>query len=570
MTFLRLILPILLILLWGIPTLASPQDVLSETDISAYQRILKAHDSGDIKTAKKLTDTLKNKVLLGYILYDRYFSKHYHTKKQEITDWLNKYSDLAVAADMYELGRQKKAKLPKQKPKGLFGGRAGTCSAVFRPEPIDLLRDRSFSYLSRERRQQATKLMKQIANHINNGRTLNARRLIESKEAKNLFSYTDHDAARTALAFSYFIDGEDEKGYKFITDVLKHSADTIPQAHWVAGLISWRQNRIQDAAEHFSEAAVHPKTYPFLESSASFWAARSYLKLGQHEKVGDYLEKATQYHRLFYGILAMRLLAQDLTHVWDEPSKPSDDINAEFSHPALNRFYALNQIGQKEWAQKELSKLYLEADEEARGILLMISQQNNFDIDLLSAVGATKDGTTRYPAPNWTPKDGWKVDKALVYAFVRQESCFNQRAESQAGALGLMQIMPDTGRELAKSLAYPWQKKLLKEPEYNLSLGQNYLLHLMSLPAVGNNLIFLSVAYNAGPGNLIKWKKKMVYQDDPLLFLESIPSKETRSFTERIIVNYWIYRNLMGQPLPSLDATATGGWPSYHAVDTAF
>lgn len=569
MTFLRFIL-VVVITLWGISSWASPKDVLSPSDITTYQRIFKAHETGDIKTAQKLTSKLNNKILLGYVLYDKYFSKYYRTKKQEITDWLKSYKDLAVATDIYELGRQKKAKLPTRPPKGIFGGRAGTCSAVFRPEPIDLLRDRKFSYLSRERRQKATKIMKQITNHINNGRTLNARRLIESKDAKNLFSYDDHDAARTALAFSYFIDGEDDLGYKFITNVLKNSGDSIPQAHWVAGLISWRQNHIQQAAQHFTDAANHPKTYPFLESAASLWAARSYLKLGQHEKVGDYLEKATQHPRLFYGILAMRLLAQDLDHVWDKPTQPNDDVHADFSHPALNRFYALTQVGKKEWAHKELSKLYLEADEEARGILLMISQQNNFDIDLLSVVGATKDGLTRYPAPNWAPKDGWKVDKALVYAFVRQESCFNQRAESSAGALGLMQIMPDTGRELAKQLSYPFQKKLLKEPEYNLSLGQNYLLHLMSLPAVGNNILFLSIAYNAGPGNLIKWKKKMKYNNDPLLFLESIPSKETRSFTERIIVNYWIYRNLMGQPLPSLDMTATGTWPIYQPIDNNF
>ena len=565
----RLVRFILLIVisLWFIPVWATPQRVLSKADVTAYRRILEAHKTGDMATAKKLTTNLENKILLGYVLYDRYFSKHYYTKKQEITDWLKSYSDLPVAADIYELGRQKKAKLPTRKPKDLFGSGTGSCSAVFRPEPIDLLRDRSFSYLSADRRKKAAKIMNQIARYINRGLTLNARQLIESKDAKNLFSYDDHDAARTALAFSYFIDGEDKRGYDFITNVLKHSADSIPQAHWVAGLISWRQGRIQQAAKHFSDAANHPKRYPFLESAASFWAARSYLKLGQYEKVGDYLEKAARYPRLFYGILAMRLLAQDLEHVWDEPAKPSDDISAEFSHPGLNRFYALTQIGQEEWAQKELSQLYLEADEEGRGILLMISQQNDFDVDLQAVVGTTTDGMTRYPAPNWTPKDGWKVDKALVYAFVRQESCFNQRAESSVGAVGLMQIMPNTGRELAKLLSYPWQKKLLKEPEYNLSLGQNYLLRLMALPAVGNNLMFLAVAYNAGPGNLIKWKKKMKYQDDPLLFLESIPSKETRSFTERIIVNYWIYRSLMGQPLPSLDTTATGGWPAYHAVE---
>ena len=87
----------------------------------------------------------------------------------------------------------------------------------------------------------------------------------------------------------------------------------------------------------------------------------------------------------------------------------------------------------------------------------------------------------------------------------------------------------------------------------------------MNMPAVGNNLMFLSVAYNAGPGNLIKWKKKMKCSD-PLLFLESIPSRETRSFVERIIVNYWIYRTLMNEPLLSLDKTATGEWPSYQLI----
>jgi soluble lytic murein transglycosylase-like protein len=134
------------------------------------------------------------------------------------------------------------------------------------------------------------------------------------------------------------------------------------------------------------------------------------------------------------------------------------------------------------------------------------------------------------------------------------------------GALGLMQLMPDTARELAKNLQYPFKKQMLKEPEYNLSLGQNYLLKLINMPAVGNNLIYIAVAYNAGPGNLIKWKKQ-IKTDDPLLFLESIPSRETRSFAERIIVNYWIYRTLMGQPLLSLDKAVCGEWPNYQSME---
>lgn len=539
--------------------------VLSDKDVHLYQQIFDLQSRGLFQKADKLRFQVQNPVLEGYVLYDRYFAKGYHTKKSEITAWIKKYNSLAVAGEVYALGRQKKAALPVQ-PTNLFGSRSGTCSGVFRPEPIDLIRDKSFSYLSAPRRKQAKKIMHQIYRYINRGKTLSARKLVESPQAANLFSYEDHDSARTALAFSYFIDGEDAKGLAFIRPVLEHSGDKIPQAYWVAGLLSWRTGNYADAHRYFATAADHPKTYPLLQAAASLWAARSALKQGDFDHVAPYLEKAAAYPRLFYGIVAMRMLARDLNHVWDEPALPSDDVSADFSHPTLERFYALDQVGKTDWATRELSKLYLEADDEGKGILMLISQQNGFDDDLRALTGKIENSNLRYPAPNWTPTDGWKIDKALVYAFVRQESCFNRRAESSVGALGLMQLMPATARELARTMSYPFKKQLLKEPEYNLSLGQNYLLKLMQNPEIGENLIFLAVAYNAGPGNLAKWKKRMRCED-PMLFLESIPSRETRSFVERIIVNYWIYRNLMGQPLADLDMVATGQWPNYRSFE---
>ena len=551
-------------LLWGGICRAEP--ILSDADVKTYKQIFQAQKQGDFKKAKLLTTKISNHLLDGYVLYDRYFSPAYRTKKEEITSWFNRYADLAVAPDMYELGKQKKATLPSQKPKGIFGSKAGTCSAVFRPEPIDLIRGKSFSYLNAKKATQASKIMNKIYKNLKLGNTKTVRRLLEAKETAKLFSKLDYDQARTALAFSYFIDGENKLAMDLIRPAIDRSGDSIPQAYWVAGLVSWKQQNFEDAADFFEQAAKHKKGYPLLEGAASVWAARAYLKMGAFNKVRPALERAAQYQRLFYGIVAMRMLAKDLGHIWDEPAKPDDDVSADFSHPAMERFYALQQIGQMEWAGKELSKLYLDADDEAKGLLLMISEQNGFADDLLALSGSLGDGSTRYPAPNWTPKDGWKVDKALVYAFVRQESCFNQRAESDMGAVGLMQIMPSTGRELAKALQYPFKKQLLKNPEYNLSLGKNYLLALIQKPAVGDNLMYIATAYNAGPGNLIKWKKK-IGTDDPLLFLESIPSKETRSFVERIIVNYWIYRNLMNQPLASLDSVATGDWPCYRPVE---
>jgi len=72
-------------------------------------------------------------------------------------------------------------------------------------------------------------------------------------------------------------------------------------------------------------------------------------------------------------------------------------------------------------------------------------------------------------------------------------------------------------------------------------------------------------AWNAGPGNLAKWMKSVKHQDDSLLFIESIPSKETRNFVERTLTNYWIYRQRFEQATHSLDAVAAGKWPIYHS-----
>ena len=543
--------------------------VLSQADVKTYRDIFSAQEKGHFKTASSLEKKLKNKSLMGYVLYDRYFSKSYKTKKDEIVSWLKQYGSLAVADDVYALGQQKKANVKKLKPKGIFGSRSGACTFVMREDPIDLIRNVPFNGLGRTRRAEAKKIMNQIAKYISRGKTYNAKQLVEGKRTDNLFNRYEHNSARTALAFSYFLDNENELALSYAEHAANVSGGDIPLASWTAGLTAWRMEDYERSAYYFEQTAGYRKTYPLLRAASAFWAARAHLRLGNYEKVGDYLELASEYPRTFYGFMAMRLLGQDLTHVWDKPSTPQDDVSGDFSHPALKRFYALRQIGQDDWAKRELSKLYLEADKEAKSVLLMISAKQGFDNELLAVSGEVSgQRDMRYPAPQWIPMDGWKADKALVFSFVKQESCFNARAESAVGAVGLMQIMPDTGRELAQKMDYPWSVRRLKDPEYNLSLGQNYLLTLLDNGEVNYNLIFLAVAYNAGPGNLAKWKKRMNYQNDPLLFIESIPSKETRSFVERILVNYWVYRSLMGQSMQSLDDVAGGLWPIYRARDT--
>jgi soluble lytic murein transglycosylase-like protein len=79
----------------------------------------------------------------------------------------------------------------------------------------------------------------------------------------------------------------------------------------------------------------------------------------------------------------------------------------------------------------------------------------------------------------------------------------------------------------------------------------------------------MATAWNGGPGNLNKWWRKTNHMDDSLFFIESIPSRETRIFIEKVLTNLWIYRDRFGQPTPSLDAIAAGQWPVYKALDNA-
>ncbi len=168
-----------------------------------------------------------------------------------------------------------------------------------------------------------------------------------------------------------------------------------------------------------------------------------------------------------------------------------------------------------------------------------------------------------WPIPRWKPQGGFTVDRALIYAIARQESRFDPKAESDSGAIGLMQLMPETAK--AVSTYKDGVEEALYNPETNLELGQRYVHALLTHADIGGNLITMAVAYNGGPGNLARWRKAMKTENDPLLFLETLPAGETRGFIEQVLTNYWIYRIRLGESTESLSDLSAGKWPRYKA-----
>ena len=99
-------------------------------------------------------------------------------------------------------------------------------------------------------------------------------------------------------------------------------------------------------------------------------------------------------------------------------------------------------------------------------------------------------------------------------------------------------------------------------------LAQEYVQTLLSDSRIKNNLILFAVAYNHGPTAMAHWQETQAdANNDPLLFLESVPWEQSRVYTLRVLTNYWIYRMRLGQPTPDLDALAAGKWPTYIAFD---
>lgn len=146
------------------------------------------------------------------------------------------------------------------------------------------------------------------------------------------------------------------------------------------------------------------------------------------------------------------------------------------------------------------------------------------------------------------------LDPAWIYAVIRQESGFRPTARSPVGALGLMQIMPATGREIARDLrdAAADDPPLL-QPDVNIRYGVHYLRRI--LERLQNNPVLATAAYNAGPNKVARWlpARAAVPAD---LWAETIPYRETRAYVQRVMEYTAIYQRRLGSPEPELTLSA--------------
>jgi soluble lytic murein transglycosylase-like protein len=332
---------------------------------------------------------------------------------------------------------------------------------------------------------------------------------------------------------------------------------------WIAGLAAWRLQDYGQAHDYFAQVARDDESDPWMRAAGAYWAARSAVAMGDVATANAFLRLAAQAPQTFYGMIAERQVqmtmadataAQFVPAAFRAPEPPKTQLLD--SDPRAHRAAALAQIGRIDEARQELRAglALARTGDERKAWTAMLGE-----LGPAAGPGLQKPqylSLGDYQAPPLDPKDGFTVDKALVYAIVRQESAFNPMAVSPVGAMGLMQLMPASAALATGDAIYRKRPKVLFNPATNLRAGQDYLSYLMDR-GVGGDILNVVAAYNAGPGAVLK-TTAMVGQDDPLLTIECLPALETRNYVEKVMAAYWTYKRMFGEETRTLDALAGG------------
>ena len=344
---------------------------------------------------------------------------------------------------------------------------------------------------------------------------------------------------------------------------------------WQQGLAAWRGGDFAGAADQLTRLADDPRLDGPERARAAFWAARANLRAHRARLLVPLLRIAADTADQFYGALAQRMLDDVVDFDRGADMRASWGLaRLMIRYPAARRMLALAAIGEQDLAKAELRCLSAQAPSDLIPDLAALTQGFDRSNATPRRTIAERAGAARLArrSRHGSPRTATGSIRILVHAVVRAESGFDPLARSPRGALGLMQIMPDTARHVAARtrIAYAGDDWLL-DPANNLTVGQAWLRQLADGPTVHGSLLHLLAAYNAGEGRLQGWLANELEPaaDDPLLFIESVPISETQAYLKKVLANLWADQALTGETSPSLRALAENRWPEVDPVPRA-
>jgi soluble lytic murein transglycosylase len=327
------------------------------------------------------------------------------------------------------------------------------------------------------------------------------------------------------------------------------------EAEWLAGWIALRfLNEPKSAASHFNKL-YEAVRYPISRARGAYWSARAAAARGDKAGARKWYELAAQHWTTYYGQLALDALGRRMDAALpNDPSPTAEDVR-RFENRELARLVnMLAAAGLDEWLRPFVLQLDEIAETPGERALVgaLAAKAGRLDLAVRTAKQASYDGVSLieqgYPVIE-APSDG--PERALLLAISRQESEFNDKAISRAGARGLMQLLPSTAKAVAKSLDIAWRgAEGLHEAPYNVRLGGAYLEDLLA--NYDGSYVMAIAAYNAGPGRVSRWVKdfgdpRLRDADGLIDWIELIPISETRNYVQRVLENVNVYRALLAE-----------------------
>ena len=494
---------------------------LSSADRISYTTAFDALRRGDIETARTAARQAQDRVLLGQVEFESLFHPDHVATYEELTAWLETYSDLPCADRVYTLALRRR-------PDGA-------------PEPV-----RPGGVL---------------------GRTWNS-----------LVSAVSGDGGVTdpAKAARVAYNNDDLTGASALG---RQIGDW-----WTVGLAEWRLGQFHESFAAFERVANDPTEDAWVRAGAAFWTARAAAQSGRQDRVTDYLRLSAQWPATFYGQIALRQLGEEPTieNMGPRPYEAEPRLRRAAYVPqsvaveptALEAFVQANARAKRTVAFYEVGR-NADAETELRsGLRTAVGDAAKMWTALARAIlpvntsaEASRIDATRYPMPDLAPEGGFVIERALVYALARKETDFNPNARSSVGAYGLMQVMPTTAAEMTGDRTFVSDPTKLLVPAVNMRLGQAYINKMLALPAFQGDLLRAVASYNAGPGPMLAAVRKLGADADPLLLIETIDVPQARDYVEKVMASYWIYQRLFGGPLKTLDAVASGARAVPMALD---
>ena len=345
-----------------------------------------------------------------------------------------------------------------------------------------------------------------------------------------------------------------ELAYKVVS---KHSMVEGPEyaaAEWMSGWIalSFLNDPIL-AVEHFDNF-YNNVGYPISLARGAYWLGRSYEKMGSKDLQNKWYQEASKYLTTYYGQLAFLKINPEKTFELDLEQVVDKDYKKKFENKGLVKvIYLLNELNKDKYTKHMLRHLALDDIEKGSEILAAELATNisryDFAIQIAKIASYEKRFLNNYNYPIiGTPKiiNGRKIPETpFILSIIRQESEFDMKANSSAGARGLMQLMTYTAKLVAKQAKLPYSKsRLTTDPEYNINLGSHYIAGLIL--EYDGSYPFAIAAYNAGPKRVKYWKRlnknPQKNQIDYVDWIELIKFKETRNYVQRVLENYNVYR----------------------------